>query len=282
MNNEEAKESRINKLNQKQAARREDAAGRVHKAIERLQKTNAKINFPTVAREANVSTSYLYKYPETTQRIAELRSQQGSFPKPSVAKPNSSAQDKIAALLKERVARLEKENKELKRENQAVTGQLDRLHLLNDQVERQTQMIAYLQGQLPDKQSASNVTPISVNKKNTIDKQIQSELNSLGIDLNSTLTETIQSATNSTVLAAIELFKEQLNKTAIRNPGAWLSEAIKKGWVKSELIQQDSSKPEHQVITANNQSTKKLLSLDKLQEISSTINQKNERFERPE
>jgi Family of unknown function (DUF6262) len=282
MNNEEAKESRIKILNQKQAARREDAAGRVHKAIERLQKTNAKINFHTVAREANVSVSYLYKYPETTQRIAELRSQQGSFPKPSVAKPNSSAQDKIAALLKERVARLEKENKELKCENKALAGQLDRLHLLNDQVERQAQRIEDLECQLPDKQSVSNVTPISVNKKTTIDKEIKSELNSLGIDLNSTLTKTIQSATKSTVLAAIELFKEQLNKTDIRDPGAWLNRAITDGWVKPELIQQDSSRPEHQVITANNQSNKKLLSLDKLQEISSTINQKNEPFERPE
>lgn len=280
MNNKKAKESRINILNETQAARKENTATQVYKAIERLLKTNTKINFSTVAREANVSGSYLYKYPEIKQRIAELRNQQGSFPKSSVAKPNSSATDKINALLKEKVHRLEKENKELKCKSEALAGQLDRLHLLNDQVERQTQRIEYLECQLRDKQSVGNVTPISVNAKNIIDKQIKSELNSLGIDLNSTLIETIQSATSSTVLAAIEALKEQWRN--ISDPGAWLNRAITKGWVKPALVQQNSSRPEHQVMMANNQSTKKLLSLDKLQEISSTINQKNERFEHPE
>ena len=72
MSNQDTKESRINTLKQTQKQRQEDARNRVYQAIERLQKLNAKINFHTISREAQVSVSYLYKYPEIKQHIAEL------------------------------------------------------------------------------------------------------------------------------------------------------------------------------------------------------------------
>ncbi len=92
MTNKDPKESRINTLKQTQKQRQEDARNRVYQAIERLQKLNAKINFHSIAREAQVSVSYLYKYPDIKQHIAELRSQQNSLPVKPVAKPNSTSQ----------------------------------------------------------------------------------------------------------------------------------------------------------------------------------------------
>lgn len=276
MSESDSKQARIDNLQQTQAIRKEDSANRVYKAIERLQKIDSKITFTSVAKEANLSVAYLYKYPEIKLRIAELRNKQRSFPISPVAQPNSSSTGKIIALLKEKIQKIENENKELKREHKALNGQLYRVHFLTDQVKIQQQTIKALQDKLADRQSVSNVTPISVNKKYTINKEIQSELNSLGIDLNSTLIKTIQSATKSTVLAAIELLKEQLNKTNIRDPGAWLSEAIRKEWTKPELIQQNSSRPEHQVVIASTQPAKELLSIDKLQQLSTIFNQKHE------
>lgn len=276
MSNSDTKQARVDNLQQVQAARKEDSADRVFKAIERLQKINGKINFTTIAKEANVSVSYLYKYPEIKQRIAEVRNKQRSFPTSPVAQPNSSSTGKIITRLKEKIQQLENENKELKRKHEALAGQVYRVHYLQEQVERQQQIIEGLQGKLKGEQLDSKLTPISSKRKTTIDEQIQSELDSLDIGLNPTLTKTIKSANESTVLAAIEAFKEQLSKKDIPNPEGWLNKAIKEGWTKPELVLQTSSKPESQVVAVANQPAKELLSIDKLQQLSTIFNQKHE------
>jgi Family of unknown function (DUF6262) len=276
MSNSDTKQARVDNLQQVQAARKEDSADRVFKAIERLQKINGKINFTTIAKEANVSVSYLYKYPEIKQRIAEVRNKQRSFPPSPVAQPNSSSTGKIITRLKEKIQQLENENKELKRKHEALAGQVYRVHYLQEQVERQQQVIEGLQGKLKGEQLDSKVTPISSKRKTTVDEQIQSELDSLDIGLNPTLTKTIKAASESTVLAAIAALKEQLSKKDIPNPGGWLNQAIKEGWTKPEIVLQTSSKPAQQVIIASTQPVKELLSIDKLQQLSNIFNQKHE------
>jgi predicted RNase H-like nuclease (RuvC/YqgF family) len=268
MSNSDTKQARVDNLQQVQAARKEDSADRVFKAIERLQKIYGKINFTTVAKEANVSVSYLYKYPEIKQRIAEVRNKQRSFPTSPVAQPNSSSTGKIITRLKEKIQQLENENKELKRKHEALAGQVYRVHYLQEQVERQQQIIEDLQGKLKGEQLDSKVTPISSKRKATIDEHIQSELDSLDIGLNPTLTKTIKAATESTVLAAIAALKDQLSKKDIPNPGGWLNKAIREGWTKPELIPQQSAKPEYQIVTTSERPTKELISFDKLQELS--------------
>lgn len=78
MNRVDTRESRIDTLKKTQESRKQTCLERVYKAIERLQKIGAKINFHTVAKEANLSVSYLYKYPELKQHVAQIRSQQSS------------------------------------------------------------------------------------------------------------------------------------------------------------------------------------------------------------
>lgn len=150
MSRGDTRESRIDILKQTQEVRKQDSLDRVYKAIERLQKLNAKVNFQTIAREANVSVSYLYKYPELKLHIAELRCKQNSLPLSSVAKPNSSATSKVITRLKERIHQLEAENSELKRKNEALAGQVYRVHYLQEQVERQQQTIEDLQTRLKE------------------------------------------------------------------------------------------------------------------------------------
>lgn len=276
MNNDDLLAARINTLKEVQSARKEDAAERVYKAIERLQKIDAKVNFTTVAKEANVSVSYLYKYPEIKQHIAEARNKQRSFPITPVAQPNSSSSGKVITRLKDKIQRLERENQELKRKNEALAGQVYRVHYLQEQVERQQQVIEDLNSKLKDQQLASKVTPISVNQKAIISERVQAELENLGVELNSTLTKTIKSATESTVWDAIKAMKEQLIKKDIPNPGGWLNQAINEGWTKQEPVLQSSPKPAHQVFTAHQQPAKELISLDKLQQLSSIFKQKDE------
>ena len=58
------KEKRIATLNETQEKRRRDFLDRTEKAIIKLSQTSQKLSFANIAREANVSISYLYKYPE--------------------------------------------------------------------------------------------------------------------------------------------------------------------------------------------------------------------------
>ena len=278
MSNKDTKESRIKTLKQTQKQRQEDARNRVYKAIERLQKLNAKINFHTISREAQVSVSYLYKYPELKQHIAELRSKQNSLPVKPVAKPNSTSQGKVITRLQEKIKKLEAENKELKRKCEALAGQVYRAHHLQAQIERLQQENEDLRAKLGEQEIAKKVTPIDKKRKSksTISDKVQSELDELGIELNTTLTKTIKAASESTILDAIEALKYQLTKQDIPNAGGWLNKAIKEGWTKPEVITKQSTKPEQKIVTASDKPQKKLVDPNKLKKLSNIFNKKND------
>lgn len=286
MSNKDTKETRIETLRTTQKQRQEDARNRVYKAIERLKKLNAKINFHTISREAQVSVSYLYKYPEIKQHIAELRSKQNSLPVKPVAKANSTSQGKVITRLQEKVKKIESKNKELKRKCEALAGQVYRAHHLQAQIERLQQENEDLRAKLGEQEIAKKVTPIDKKLRNTkkeveekktksnstIKDEINSELNGLGIELNTTLIKTISSAKDETVLDAIEALKYQLTKQDIPNAGGWLNKSIKEGWTKPEVITQHSTKPEQKIVTATDNTQKKLVDPDKLKKLSNIFN----------
>jgi predicted RNase H-like nuclease (RuvC/YqgF family) len=161
MKKEDTKASRICTLKKTQEARKQDCLLRVDKAIERLQKIGAKLNFHSIAKEANLSVSYLYKYPELKQRVAQLRSQQSSMPISPVAKPASSSHAIIVSRLKERIGQLEQQHQELRRKNEALAGQVYRFHHLQEQVERQQQTIEDLQSRLKEQERVSSVAKVT-------------------------------------------------------------------------------------------------------------------------
>ena len=276
--NDLTRQSRINTLKETQSARKEDAKNRVYQAIERLQKLNAKINFHTISREAQVSVSYLYKYPEIKQHIAELRSKHNSLPVKPVALPNSTSQGKVITRLQEKIKKIEKENKELKRKCEALAGQVYRAHYLQAQIERLQQENEDLRTKFGEQEIAKIVTPIAQKRKSksAIPDQVKLEIDELGIELNTTLTKTIKSATEQTTLDAIEALKHQLNKQDIPNAGGWLNKAIKEGWTKPEITLQKSTKPEQKIVTAADKPEKKLVDPNKLKKLSNIFNKKND------
>ena len=278
MSNQDTKESRIKTLRTTQKQRQEDARNRVYQAIERLQKLNAKINFHSISREAQVSVSYLYKYPEIKQHIAELRSKQNSLPVKPVAKPNSTSQGKVITRLQEKIKKIESENKELKRKCEALAGQVYRAHHLQAQIERLQQENENLKAKLGEQEIAKKVTPIDKKRKSksAISDKVQSELDELDIELNTTLAKTIKSASEETILDAIEALKYQLTKQDIPNAGGWLNKAIKEGWIKPEVITQQSTKPEQKIVTASDNPEKKLVDPNKLKKLSNIFNKKND------
>ncbi len=277
MSREATRETRIENLKKTQASRKKDARERVDKAIENIQKMGGKINFHTVAREANLSVSYLYKYPELKQLIGSLRSKQSHLPPP--AKPVASkSHDRVVARLKERTQKLEKDNQELRRKNEALAGQVYRVHHLQEQLERQQQTIEDLQARLAEAQeqkSVAKVTPISSKIKVKVSDQVKAELDSLGIKLNSTLTKKINASTEEAVLAAIEALKDQLSRGEIKNPGGWLATAIEDGWVKAEIIPQQETVSQPEIFNASAKPEKELVFQEKLKALSNIFSEKN-------
>ena len=268
------RQSRIKTLKQVQENRKQDAKNRVDRALEKLQGLKAKINFHTVAKEAKVSVSYLYKYPEIKQHIAQLRSQQNSIPVKPIAKPSSTSQAKIITRLQEKLKKLEADNQELKRENKVIAGQLTRFHILEDQVKRLQQQNEDLKIKLKEQEIDKKLIPINkkFDSKSLNKARIKSELETLGIELNSTLNQTIKRASSDIVLDAIEALKEQLSKQNISNPGGWLNKAIKEGWTKAETIIQPANKPEQKINKYSDKPQKKLVSSEQLKNLSSIFN----------
>ena len=238
---------KIEALQEAAAHKAQEAQERVEKALERMIKQNQRINFQAVAQSANVSTAYLYKYPEIKQRIITLRDQQKNQSKPKLA-PIASDNSKavIISNLREETKRLRGEMVELRRANEALTGRLyqvqssqdlaERLKKENESLQIQVKQLAeQLQecaARLPQK-----VTPITVAKKSHITDQIQNQLAAAGIGLNPTLTKAIKSAFPEVVLDAIEAYKEALATGKVERPGAWLKKAIEEQWKPNDTVQ---------------------------------------------
>jgi Family of unknown function (DUF6262) len=299
MTDNNIKEERIARLNQIQEERKQQALEKVNQALEGMKEPRTKINFQTVAKQANVSVSYLYKYPEIKTCIAEIRNQQSVMPRPRMAEPSSNqSHQKIVSRLKSRIKQLEVELTETKKLNQGLAGRVYRVSELEGMLERQRKHIEDLETRLSHcmkgKQSSpasasAKVTSISEKRRSTADgfpsagncdkkrrsqisDEIKSELEALEIELNPTLTKTIKAASPETVVGAIEALKDQLTRRDVPNPGGYLNDAIKGGWTQSKAIIQQSNKPEQKIVKASDKPEKEKLSLTQLKKLSSIFN----------
>lgn len=66
-------ESQVSALKGHNSQKKQDTVERVNKAIDKLKRKNATINFETVAKEAGVSRATLYNNPKLKERIMGLR-----------------------------------------------------------------------------------------------------------------------------------------------------------------------------------------------------------------
>ncbi|WP_088889954.1 DUF6262 family protein [Leptolyngbya ohadii] len=234
---------RTENLKRAQAARKDETLERAYKAIEHLQKTGSKINFPAIAKVANVSVSYLYKYPELKQHIAELRNQQSAMPRKPLKKPTvSDSQTKVITRLKERVRQVEEQNRDLQHRNEALAGQVYRLHQLQAQVERQQQTIQDLEVQLqrirsqpaPVAAQEINVTPITQAKLVQRGDLIEEAFKTSGVALTPTWNRILRQHDEQATLQAIQAYNQYRETHTVAQPAACLRRAIEQGWVPNQ------------------------------------------------
>ena len=109
-------ESQISAMKAHNSQRKQNTAELVNKAIDKLKRKNAPINFESVAKEAGVSRATLYNNPKLKERIMGLRamdltksSEGGSEPK----KTKVQRLEDTVAELRARVRQLEADKKNL-------------------------------------------------------------------------------------------------------------------------------------------------------------------------
>ncbi|MBU7076850.1 transposase [Staphylococcus aureus] len=97
---------------------------KVDKAFAKFSIEVKVINFNSIAKEANVSKSWLYKEHDIRQRIESLRERQITANVVSKPKKSSRSEEILIKTLKRRVMELEKENKKLQNQIQKLYGDL--------------------------------------------------------------------------------------------------------------------------------------------------------------
>lgn len=130
-------ESQVSAMKEQNSKRKQDTAERVNKAIDKLKRNNAPINFESVAKEAGVSRATLYNNPKLKERIMGLRAMDLTPTSEGGVEPRKIKVQRLEATvadLKARVRHLEADKKnlivqlvdyeEVKAENERLKRQL--------------------------------------------------------------------------------------------------------------------------------------------------------------
>ncbi len=251
------KEQRIAKLNAVQQQRKQDCIDRTEKAVDKLLQNNERVSFGAIARIANVSVSYLYKYPEIKERIQDIRDQQVKNARKLTRPQTASEKSKqvIIKQLRERINTLEWEKKELKKQNEKMTGELYRLGTkldlfdrVNNQTIKQVEEIKLLKLELETTkdeldicqskliENNPQVTSIQQKiKKSTnnqgIDAQVQAKLSDLGVRLNAPFKKIISSKTQQQINNALGAVEEYLaGNKKVKSKAGLLRKALEENW----------------------------------------------------
>ena len=109
-------ESQVSALKKQNSQRKQDTTERVNKAIDKLKRKNASINFETVAKEAGVSRATLYNNTKLKERIMGLRAMDLTPTSEGGAEPKKTKVQRLEATVAElraRVRQLEADKKNL-------------------------------------------------------------------------------------------------------------------------------------------------------------------------
>lgn len=109
-------ESQVSAMKEHNSQRKQNTSERVNKAIDKLKRKNASINFETVAKEAGVSRATLYNNLKLKERIMGLRAMDFTPSSEDGAEPKKTKIQRLEDTvtdLKARVRQLETDKKNL-------------------------------------------------------------------------------------------------------------------------------------------------------------------------
>lgn len=251
----EGKNKRITALKNAAEEKKRFCSEATDKAIRKLIKINKPLTIANVAREAGVSTSYIYKYSELKERIQSLKTKQNFNPH-SNKKASDNSKNTIIYSLKEEIKRLRKDLAESKQANQVLIGKIYNYQNNQSIIERlkadnqtQAKQIHQLQSKL-DKTCqeletykniivTTNPQVTSLNKKieqlnetNPIDNDIRDKLSQIGTRINSTLNKIIKSKSKPEIINAISAVEEYIaTGKKVKSKAGLLRKALEENWM---------------------------------------------------
>ena len=111
-------DKRILGLQQASKQKQQEALNKTERAIESLVKNQQKITIRAVAREARVSVSYIYKYPELAYKIQSLRDAQ---------KYDKNKPKKLTSIDNKNIAETNAKEQDLLQENARLKAYIDKI-----------------------------------------------------------------------------------------------------------------------------------------------------------
>jgi phage host-nuclease inhibitor protein Gam len=133
-------------LKRAQELRKQETQEKVFEAIRQLQQENKPITFPNIARIADVSISYLYKWPQVKDYIQSLRDTTVQKKNLTVEnnEPGPHSLRTLHEVARRRIKELESSVEELKRQNQLLRGHIADVHELREECDRLRQRVMAL------------------------------------------------------------------------------------------------------------------------------------------
>jgi hypothetical protein len=129
-------ERNVEGLRQNAQKKRQQAIARTEQGIKQLMKEGKVITFKAVSEIAEVSSAWLYKEPEIKARIEYLREQGNKkklLPKP---KAFDASKDAMIRILKDRISKLDIENKELRQQLEVINRELLETKAIKQHIEQ--------------------------------------------------------------------------------------------------------------------------------------------------
>ncbi|MET9089664.1 DUF6262 family protein [Streptomyces sp. NPDC004237] len=115
-------------------ARTTDADTRARTALAQIVKTGQAVSFTAVAREAKVSTDFLYRHPQLRSMIERYRSKHGQVP--GVRQPDTEAPSSTSAAVRALSARLSQQQEAHREEITRLRKALEAAHGENLELRR--------------------------------------------------------------------------------------------------------------------------------------------------
>ena len=282
------REKQAEVLRRTQAKRKEQKKEQVLKAIQKIQKHSKPLTFKNIATVAGCSVSYLYKWDDIKAYIHELQKKEETTLKSleeSDSKNRPHSLKTLHQVAKDKIRKLEKEIKELKHQNEVLRGHVAEIYEIRDENERLRNQLRELTSPNSSSKVVSITTPIQEKKatssptitNNDTGESIIDSIKALGVKVSKKLREEIANRDLEKVKLSIEAFQQYRDNHDVKSQEACLLSMIcDEAEPNTESKTQVNIKPQEKIVTAKEQSPKKLVDPKKLKKLSNLFNQKND------
>ena len=303
-----SREKQAEVLRRTQAQRKEQKKEQVLKAIADIQKQKKPLTFKNIATVAGCSISYLYKWDEIKAYIHEMQQQKQTTLNP-IEEDNKERPHSLKTLhevAKQRIRDLEATIKDLKHQNEKLRGHVTEIYELRDENERLRTQLRELMSPV----SSSKVIPIQVSKKkkqarrdglggqmrtspfshesspqeilpspseakDSIDSIIET-IKDMGIKVGTKLKQEIINREPEQIRQSIEAFKQYRDSHDVKSQEACLLSMIREEAEPNTESKLKAKNVQTKVTPVSDKPTKKLMSADKLKQLSNLFNNQDE------